>query len=52
MRVFLLAILALATGWAIGYGHNWYEVGDINEQFRTVNTEPVQGDTSTSQVLP
>jgi hypothetical protein len=50
MRVFLLAILALATGWAIGYGHNWYEVGDINEQFRTVNTVPVQGDVGTSNV--
>ena len=37
MRVLLLALLALAAGLVIGYGHSWYEVADINEQFRVVN---------------
>ena len=40
MRVFLLALLGLGAGVAIGYGHNWYDVGDIKEQFRLVNTPP------------
>ena len=49
MRIFLLALLALGTGVAIGYGHNWYEGGDINEQFRVVNTEPVGGEQTSSK---
>jgi len=40
MRVFLLALLGLGVGVAIGYGHNWYDVGDIKEQFRLLNTPP------------
>jgi hypothetical protein len=40
MRIFLLALLGLGAGVAIGYGHNWYDVGDIKEQFRLLNTPP------------
>ena len=40
MRVFLLALLGLGAGVAIGYGHNWYDVGDIHEQFHVFNTPP------------
>ena len=44
MRIFLLALLGLGAGVAIGYGHNWYDVGDINEQFRLLNTPPANGE--------
>jgi hypothetical protein len=40
MRIFLLALLGLGAGVAIGYGHNWYDVGDIKEQFHLLNTPP------------
>ena len=40
MRVLLLAMLGLFAGMAIGYGHTWYDVGDVHEQFRVLNTPP------------
>jgi hypothetical protein len=41
MKILLCMVLGLTAGVAFGYGYTWYEVGDINEQFRVVNRPPV-----------